>query len=87
MLNFPARPTQHWSPILESIGSCHQPSPSKPCCTNSTSGLADKPKQVQGVRLQLNRSGEKTAVIYDKGFPIKEEVFSERIGGGERTLP
>ena len=26
-------------------------------------------------------------LIYDKGFPIKGEVFSEGIGGGKRTLP
>lgn len=52
------------------------------------SGLRTSPSKFSERGYHLNRSGrrEKTVLIYDKGFPI-EEVFSEGIGGGKRTLP
>lgn len=51
------------------------------------SGLADKPQQVQRARLPAARGREEggAALIYDKGFAIKE-VFSEGTGGGRRPL-
>lgn len=52
-------------------------------------GLWTSPSKFSERGYHPNGSGrrEKTVLIYDKGFPIKEEVFAEGIGGGNRTLP